>query len=75
MMPGQSMTMIPKVAKTKQKNQSSRKKKKTRQIWNSSFGCEQIHSKQSLRNKGVPLGSNLSIWAIFVVPRTLNIFD
>lgn len=61
MMPGQSMTVIPKVAKTKQKNQSSRKKKKTRQIWNSSFGCEQIHSKQSLRNKGVPLGSNLSI--------------
>ena len=74
MMPGQSMTVIPKVAKTEQKNQSSRKKK-TRQIWNSSFGCEQIHSKQSLRNKGVPLDSNLSIWAVFVVPRTLNIFD
>ena len=61
MTPGQNMTLIPKVAKTKQKNQSSRKKKKpkTRQIWNSSFGCEQIHSKQSLSNKGVPLGSNL----------------
>lgn len=27
MMPGQNMTLIPKVAKTKQKNQSSRKKK------------------------------------------------